>query len=80
MRRYPPLNTSNSTRLDSTAKKEVAQEIVYITRTGKRFHRASCRYLSKSMIPIERDKAFQNGRDIVSAEVTQFLGDHACAT
>ncbi len=27
-------------------------EIVYITKTGKKYHRADCRYLSKSKIPI----------------------------
>lgn len=30
---------------------------VYITRTGTKYHRAGCRYLSKSMIPISLEEA-----------------------
>jgi hypothetical protein len=30
---------------------------VYITRTGKKYHRAGCRYLSKSKISISLDEA-----------------------
>lgn len=30
---------------------------VYITRTGSKYHRAGCRYLSKSMIPISLEEA-----------------------
>ena len=30
---------------------------VYVTRTGKKYHRAGCRYLSKSRIPIPLDEA-----------------------
>jgi micrococcal nuclease len=33
---------------------------VYITRTGAKYHRASCRYLRKSMIPISLSNAKQN--------------------
>ncbi len=35
---------------------------VYVTRTGKKYHRAGCRYLSRSMIPISLDDA-QAGYD-----------------
>jgi hypothetical protein len=31
---------------------ERAETTVYVTRTGSKYHRAGCRYLSKSMIPI----------------------------
>ena len=33
---------------------------VYITRTGKKYHRASCRYLKYSKIPVSLEKAKQN--------------------
>ena len=36
-------------------------DIVYITRTGERYHRGSCRYLSQSKIPIERQEAIARG-------------------
>jgi hypothetical protein len=34
---------------------------VYITRTGKRYHRDGCRYLSMSKIPISLNDAKANG-------------------
>jgi len=34
---------------------------VYITRTGKKYHLAGCRYLAKSMIPISLEEAKQRG-------------------
>ncbi len=36
-------------------------DIVYITKTGRKYHRAGCRYLSKSAIPIERKEAIARG-------------------
>jgi len=36
-------------------------DIVYITKTGKKYHRAGCRYLSKSSIPIPRAEAEAKG-------------------
>lgn len=33
---------------------------VYITRTGKKYHRATCRYVSHSKIPISLTEARQN--------------------
>jgi hypothetical protein len=36
-------------------------DTVYITRTGKKYHRGDCRYLSQSKIPIKRWKAEQEG-------------------
>jgi hypothetical protein len=44
-----------------TVQKETVQDVVYITRTGKRYHRDGCRYLSKSKIQIDRDHAIQEG-------------------
>ena len=36
-------------------------DIVYITNTGEKYHRAGCRYLKKSSIPIERKEAIAKG-------------------
>jgi len=36
-------------------------DIVYITQTGKKYHRAGCRYLKKSSIPITRQEAIARG-------------------
>lgn len=33
------------------------EETVYVTKTGKKYHRAGCRYLSRSMIPISLKEA-----------------------
>jgi len=42
-------------------KEEEKQEItVYITNTGSKYHRAGCRYLNKSCIPISLDDAKKN--------------------
>ena len=35
--------------------------IVYITKTGSKYHRAGCRYLSRSCIPIKRSVAIAQG-------------------
>jgi len=60
-----PLMVSTSTSRFITLKSQteiVADErTVYITRTGKRYHKISCRYLSKSMIPISRSDSWERG-------------------
>ena len=43
------------------SKPEPASETVYITNTGKRYHRASCESLSKSKIPISKKDAIAKG-------------------
>jgi len=41
---------------------EVKKEtIVYITRTGEKYHQSGCRYLSKSKIEISKKEAVKNG-------------------
>ena len=35
--------------------------LVYITRTGERYHVADCRYLKRSRIPIEKREAIKSG-------------------
>ena len=37
------------------------EKIVYITRTGRKYHRAGCRYLKKSMIPVTLSDAIERG-------------------
>ncbi len=37
------------------------QDQVHITRTGTKYHRAGCRHLSKSDIPISREEAIARG-------------------
>jgi hypothetical protein len=37
------------------------EQTVYATRTGKKYHRATCRYLSKSKIPVSLKDAKAQG-------------------
>jgi micrococcal nuclease len=50
--------TSQGLRQSTT---QTSSDIVYITRTGTRFHRAGCRYLQYSAIPITRSEAIARG-------------------
>ena len=45
--------------VDSEATGEVLEEQVYVTRTGKKYHRVGCKSLSRSQIPISLAKAKQ---------------------
>jgi hypothetical protein len=40
---------------------ERVERTVYITRTGAKYHRGDCRYLSQSKIPIKISVAIANG-------------------
>ncbi len=41
-----------------TTREETPKEVtVYITRTGQKYHRIGCRYLSKSCIPVSLNEA-----------------------
>ena len=40
---------------------QTKEQTVYITKTGKKYHTSSCRYLSKSKIPISLKDAKANG-------------------
>ena len=53
---FAPIYASQTTRIAQTK-----SETVYLTRTGKKFHRDGCRYLSKSRIPVKRSEAVSNG-------------------
>jgi micrococcal nuclease len=45
----------------STVQLKQSEQTVYITRTGKKYHRAGCRYLSHSSIPVSLRRAQANG-------------------
>ncbi len=60
----PPVNETVSAQIsgnniDST-KEEKKEETVYITKTGKKYHREGCRYL-KSSIPLDKNEAIARG-------------------
>jgi micrococcal nuclease len=40
---------------------QTKQQTVYVTKTGKKYHTATCRYLAKSKIPISLKDAKANG-------------------
>jgi competence protein ComEC len=42
-------------------KVETKEETVYVTKTGKKYHRATCRYLSRSKISTSLKDAKANG-------------------
>jgi uncharacterized protein YceK len=44
-----------------TTQQPTQMDIVYITQFGKRYHRAGCRYLQQSSIPISRSDAIARG-------------------
>ena len=50
-------NTSKAT-ISATQTKNIT---VYITRTGKKYHKAGCRYLKQSKIPVKLKDAKANG-------------------
>ncbi|HAA24541.1 MAG TPA: hypothetical protein DCE11_00270 [Ruminiclostridium sp.] len=41
----------------ATTESEEKENTVYITNTGTKYHRADCRHLSKSKIPIDLESA-----------------------
>jgi competence protein ComEC len=40
---------------------QTKEQTVYITKTGKKYHRGTCRYLSRSKIPVSLKDAQSNG-------------------
>jgi hypothetical protein len=50
-----PVATFTSSEVQpSVTWQDKQEETVYITRTGKKYHRDGCRYLSQSKIPIKK--------------------------
>jgi hypothetical protein len=56
-------NTNTSVKSNPSDKKET---IVYITKTGEKYHKDGCQYLSKSKIPISLKDATLKGYDACS--------------
>ena len=52
-------NKSNNNSTSQSSQQQ--EETVYITRTGEKYHRDSCRYLKKSKKSIKLSKAVDNG-------------------
>jgi competence protein ComEC len=50
-----------SQRPTSQPQPQTREQTVYITKTGKKYHRATCRYLSRSKITITLKDAKANG-------------------
>jgi hypothetical protein len=46
---------------EELSQKGKKEETVYITRTGERYHKDGCRYLSRSRIPIKKSDAVGQG-------------------
>lgn len=55
-----PATSSKTVSPAPTPQTNTQEQTVYITRTGAKYHRAGCRYLSKSCIPINLSDAKQN--------------------
>jgi len=53
-------SASSSSTINQVAPSQDA-ETVYITSTGAKYHRAGCRYLSRSCIPISKAEAIRRG-------------------
>lgn len=54
---YPPSGSGGS----GAPASQPIEQVVYITRTGAKFHRAGCRYLSRSETAISRSEAVAEG-------------------
>lgn len=53
--------TQNPTITPKTTPTPTKTDIVYVTNSGEKYHRAGCRYLSKSQIPMGRSEAISGG-------------------
>lgn len=51
----------SETPISSQVHKYIKKQTLYITKTGKKYHRSHCRYLKNSKIPISRKKAQNEG-------------------
>lgn len=53
--------TTNQPPIVQPSRQDKQEQTVYITRTGEKYHRGDCRYLSKSKIAIKRKDAIARG-------------------
>ncbi len=56
----PPVMPSSEIKKTEPEHQQSSGETVYITKTGAKYHRAGCRYLSKSSIPIPLSEAVKS--------------------
>ncbi len=56
-----PTPQANATRAHSHANLETQNCVVYVTRTGHRYHRVGCRYLKGGARVLQRDEALKRG-------------------
>jgi len=56
-----PTACQPATSVAADQKQDKSEETVYITNTGKKYHRDGCRFLSKSKIAIKRKDAEAKG-------------------
>ncbi|WP_423149722.1 hypothetical protein [Rubrolithibacter danxiaensis] len=54
----PSIALNNPVKSELSVKKDVT---VYVTKTGSKYHRDGCRYLSKSKISISKKEAIKDG-------------------
>ena len=52
---------TNTRASGGTQQQQTKEQTVYITRTGKKYHTATCRYLSRSKIAVSLKDAKANG-------------------
>lgn len=52
-----PVQAERAGHHQATSCSQKKEQIVYVTRTGHKYHRAGCRYLSRSKIPITLSEA-----------------------
>lgn len=57
----PAISTQSQASQPSGQASTPKSETVYITRTGKKYHKIGCRYLNRSKIAIKRNEALANG-------------------
>lgn len=58
--------SSSSTTVSNSDSSNNDDTTVYITKTGEKYHRDGCRYLSQSKIPISKSDAISQGYDACS--------------
>lgn len=56
-----PLPSPSAAPVTDTAEEEPVEVVVYVTKTGEKYHSDGCQYLSKSRIPISLDDAKADG-------------------
>ena len=56
-----PVSQPPAAALERSTTEQKKECIVYVTRTGHKYHRAGCSYLRQGAIPTTRNKAIKSG-------------------